>query len=131
MENLYRLKVNSVVEQPSTALHEHLTPRQREVLALLCEGLPNKLIGRRLNIACGTVKIHVMQILRALNVSSRLQAVIAVRSLGLEFKSGDAAPMPQETVAAPRPATALRLTLGDWDRPRMRTVNSGCSLAAA
>ena len=131
MENLYRLKATSLVGQPSAALHQHLTPRQLEVLALLCEGLPNKLIGRRLNIACGTVKIHVMQILRALNVSSRLQAVIAVRSLGLDFKSEYAAPMQRETVAAPRPATALRLTLGDWDRPRMRTVNSGCSLAAA
>ena len=131
MENLYRLKVNSVVEQPSTALHEHLTPRQREVLALLCEGLPNKLIGRRLNIACGTVKIHVMQILRALNVSSRLQAVITVRSLDLDFKSGDTESMSRETVAVPRPATALRLKAGDWDTPRLRAVASGRSLAAA
>ena len=61
-----------------------LTPRQREVLELLCEGLPNKLIGRRLNIASATVKIHVARILRALNVSSRLQAVIAARRIGME-----------------------------------------------
>jgi DNA-binding CsgD family transcriptional regulator len=62
---------------------EILTPRQLEVLALLCEGLPNKLISRRLGIASGTVKVHVVQVLRALEVSSRLQAVVAARNLGL------------------------------------------------
>jgi DNA-binding CsgD family transcriptional regulator len=54
-----------------------LTPRQLEVLALLCEGLPNKIIARRLNIATGTVKIHVGCILRELGVATRLQAVVA------------------------------------------------------
>ena len=131
MENLRQMKATSMIGQPATALHEQLTPRQLEVLALLCEGLPNKLIGRRLNIACGTVKIHVMQILRTLDVASRLQAVIAARSLGMEFKAGDAAPRPQQTVAAPRAATALRMTLGDWDKPLLRAVASGRSMAAA
>jgi two-component system nitrate/nitrite response regulator NarL len=46
------------------------------VLALLCEGLPNKLIGRRLKISSGTVKVHISNIFRALNVSNRLQAVL-------------------------------------------------------
>ena len=57
----------------------HLTPRQVEVLVLLCEGLPNKLICRRLNIAAGTVKVHISCILRELGVTSRLQAVVAAR----------------------------------------------------
>lgn len=57
----------------------HLTPRQRDVLALLCEGLPNKLICRRLNISPGTVKAHISSILRELGVSSRLQAVVTAR----------------------------------------------------
>ena len=61
----------------------HLTPRQLEVLALLCEGLPNKLICRRLNIATGTVKVHISCILRELGVTSRLQAVLAARAGGL------------------------------------------------
>ena len=61
----------------------HLTPRQRDVLALLCEGLPNKLICRRLNIASGTVKAHISSILRELGVSSRLQAVVAAREINL------------------------------------------------
>ena len=61
----------------------HLTVRQLEVLALLCEGLPNKTICRRLNIASGTVKVHISSILRELGVASRLQAVVAASSLGL------------------------------------------------
>jgi len=61
----------------------NLTPRQLEVLALLCEGLPNKLICRRLNIATGTVKVHISCILRELGVASRLQAVVAAGSLGI------------------------------------------------
>ena len=60
-----------------------LTPRQLEVLALLCEGLPNKLICRRLNIASGTVKVHISCILRELGVTSRLQAVVAAQRYGL------------------------------------------------
>lgn len=60
----------------SEAPHVHLTRREREVLALLCEGLPNKAIARRLRIAVGTVKVHVANIFRALHVTSRLEAVV-------------------------------------------------------
>ena len=59
------------------------TQRQLDVLVLLCEGLPNKRIGSRLDIATGTVKVHVGEILRKLGVSSRLQAVLAARRDGL------------------------------------------------
>ena len=55
MEKRYEIKASSQDPQPSTAPQEQLTPRQLEVLELLCEGLPNKLIGRQLDIACGTV----------------------------------------------------------------------------
>ena len=65
------------------SLQLRLTSRQREVLALLCEGLPNKLICRRLDISPGTVKSHISSILRELGVSSRLQAVVAARDIGL------------------------------------------------
>lgn len=61
----------------------HLTPRQLEVLSLLGEGLPNKLICRRLNISTGTVKIHISCILRELGVTSRLQAVVSAQRCGL------------------------------------------------
>lgn len=65
------------------AQRAHLTKRQLEVLALLCEGMTNKDIGRTLEIGNATVKIHVSSILRALNVTSRLQASIVARRLGL------------------------------------------------
>jgi DNA-binding NarL/FixJ family response regulator len=58
-----------------------LTPRQTEVLGLLLQGLPNKLIARQLNLSVETVKDHVAAVLRALNVSSRTQAVLAVSQM--------------------------------------------------
>jgi DNA-binding NarL/FixJ family response regulator len=68
----------------------HLTKRQIEVLGLLCEGMTNKDIGRKLEIGMATVKIHVSGILRTLNVTSRLQATIIARRLGLvEDEAGD------------------------------------------
>ncbi len=60
-----------------------LTERQSEVLALLLQGKPNKVICRALNLAEGTVKIHVTAILKALGASNRTQAVIAASRLGL------------------------------------------------
>jgi DNA-binding NarL/FixJ family response regulator len=62
-----------------------MTGRQSEVLALLIQGKPNKLICRDLGLAEGTVKIHVTAILRALGVANRTQAVIAVSRLGLKL----------------------------------------------
>ena len=58
-----------------------LTPRQHEVLGLLLQGLPNKLIARKLQVSVETVKDHVAAVLRALNVSSRTQAVLAVSQM--------------------------------------------------
>jgi DNA-binding NarL/FixJ family response regulator len=58
-----------------------LTPRQSEVMALLLQGKPNKLIARELNLSVETVKDHVAAVLRALNVSSRTQAVLAVSEI--------------------------------------------------
>lgn len=55
-----------------------LTPRQREVLALLLDGKSNKMIARDLAISVETVKDHVAAVLRTLGVNSRTQAVLAV-----------------------------------------------------
>ncbi len=85
-----------VTPRASPALH--LTPRQREVLSLLCEGLPNKSIARTLDISAATVKAHIGCILLQLGVTSRLQAVISAHSRGLvaepsqEFTAAYAAP---------------------------------------
>jgi DNA-binding NarL/FixJ family response regulator len=66
-----------------TARDLGLTERQAQVLGLILQGKPNKLICRELDLAEGTVKIHVAAILRALNVSTRTQAVIEASRLGL------------------------------------------------
>jgi DNA-binding NarL/FixJ family response regulator len=54
---------------------EALTMREREVLLLLSEGLPNKLIARRLQISEHTVKFHVSSIYAKLGATSRTDAV--------------------------------------------------------
>jgi DNA-binding NarL/FixJ family response regulator len=70
-------------EGPVSADQLHLTDRQREVLQLMAQGKSNKQICRELGLAEATVKIHVTAILRALKVSSRAQAIVAVSRLGL------------------------------------------------
>ncbi len=72
MGTTYEQQAISQFRQLSSVVPTQLTRRQLEVLALLCEGLQNKQIARRLNIAGATVKIHVANILRTLNVSNRL-----------------------------------------------------------
>lgn len=62
-----------------------LTERQVSVLALMLRGMPNKLICREMNLAEGTVKVHVSAVLRALGVRTRTQAVIAASEMGLKF----------------------------------------------
>lgn len=63
-----------------------LGERQIEALALLVQGLPNKLIARKMGLTEATVKSHVAAIFRTLNVSNRTQAVLAVGKLGYTFK---------------------------------------------
>ena len=54
---------------------EALTARESEVLQLMAQGLPNKLIATRLGISLHTVKFHVASILAKLGVTSRTEAV--------------------------------------------------------
>ena len=70
---------------PPTPAELGLTPRQTDVLALLVQGKPNKIICRELNLAEGTVKIHVAAILKALGVMNRTQAVVVVSQLGMKL----------------------------------------------
>lgn len=71
--------------RPPSAAELGLTARQMEVLALMLQGKSNKVICRILDIAEPTVKNHVTSILRALKVTNRTEAVIAVNALGLKF----------------------------------------------
>lgn len=65
-----------------------LTSRQIEVLELMARGLPNKSIAKALNVAEGTVKLHVAAILRALDARNRTQAVTEAARLGLVMTGG-------------------------------------------
>ncbi|MCR3749164.1 response regulator [Lentzea californiensis] len=62
---------------------ESLTARERDVLALLGEGLSNAQIARRLELVEGTVKGHVSAILSRLGAENRVQAAIVAHEAGL------------------------------------------------
>ena len=93
------------IREPKEQPPMRFTPRQLEVLALLCEGLPNKLISRQLDIAEATVKAHVSCVLRELGTASRLQAVVAARRLGLVAESGAARSTQPALPAVARPGS--------------------------
>jgi DNA-binding CsgD family transcriptional regulator len=60
-----------------------LSPRESEVLALLAEGAPNKVIARRLNISVHTAKFHVAAILIKLGAANRTDAIAMAMRQGL------------------------------------------------
>ena len=62
---------------------EALTPREREVLSLLAEGLSNKAIADRLAISEHTAKFHVNAVLAKLGVQRRTEAVVRAARMGL------------------------------------------------
>jgi ATP/maltotriose-dependent transcriptional regulator MalT len=71
------LELDLVHGQPGAL--ERLTPREREVLDLMCDGLANSEIAKRLFIAESTAKVHVHRVLKKLGARSRLQAVLSAR----------------------------------------------------
>jgi DNA-binding NarL/FixJ family response regulator len=60
-----------------------ISPREREVFGLLLEGMPNKLIARRLAISEKTVKSHLTNIFREIGVTDRVQAILWAERRGL------------------------------------------------
>jgi DNA-binding NarL/FixJ family response regulator len=67
-----------------------LTQRQSEVMLLLAQGKPNKMICRDLQLSEGTVKVHVSAILKALNVHSRSQVIVELARRGISVDRPDA-----------------------------------------
>ena len=80
-------QANSALRPRSVTRPEQLglTLRQADVLKLLVQGKPNKLICRDLRLSEGTVKVHVSAILRALNVRNRTQVVIELARRGVRL----------------------------------------------
>lgn len=66
-----------------TSLKSLLTERQLDVLRLLAKGRPNKEIARQLNLAEGTVRVHVNAVLKALSARNRTEAALVARNAGL------------------------------------------------
>jgi DNA-binding NarL/FixJ family response regulator len=73
------------VPRDSKALFSRLSVRQGDVLKLLLKGLPNKLIGRELDITENTVKIHVSAVLKELGASNRTHALLVAHQIGLKL----------------------------------------------
>jgi len=67
----------------SHTIGSKLTPRQTEVLIYLCEGKPNKLIARELDMSENTVRVHVSAILAALGASNRTEAMLIAQREGI------------------------------------------------
>jgi DNA-binding NarL/FixJ family response regulator len=67
---------------------QQLSGREAEVLTLLVEGLPNKLIARRLEISEKTVKTHLTSIFRTLGVTDRTQAALWAERSGFTARRG-------------------------------------------
>lgn len=74
--------VGAVKAVPPSEL-DKLTPREKEILACLARGESNKSIARTLDVAESTVKIHVQNILKKFNLSSRVQAAVFAVGLGM------------------------------------------------
>ena len=70
-------------DRAGSASGPRLSEREREVLSLVAEGLPNKLIARRLAITERTVKGHLTRIFEQIGVTDRTQAALWAREHGL------------------------------------------------
>lgn len=70
-------------QQSSRPDFDSLTPREKDILRLIAEGLSNKMIGRKLDISDGTVKVHVKHLLKKLNLRSRVEVAVWAVEEGL------------------------------------------------
>jgi len=75
--------VRSAVRSRNTPEREPLTKREQEVLQLVARGSCNRAVAEALNIGEGTVKVHMANILRKLNASSRTEAAVRALQTGL------------------------------------------------
>lgn len=74
---------NPIIVKEETAL-TYLTQREKETLHWLTKGASNKIIARSMNVAESTVKVHVQNVLRKLELNSRVQAAVFAVEHGLD-----------------------------------------------
>ncbi|EPL03479.1 helix-turn-helix transcriptional regulator [Pseudomonas sp. CF161] len=82
IEKLANMKSTSPAQRASASFTD-LTARERDVLGLICEGLADKEIAARLNLAPNTVRNHVATVYSKLAVHSRSEAIVWARERGL------------------------------------------------
>ena len=77
-DDLTHLLIDSLREgeQATAPDHVSLTERETQILSLIVKGMNNKSIAREIDISEGTVKVHMKNILRKLNLNSRLEAAV-------------------------------------------------------
>ncbi len=81
---LDRIPIEMDREHMAAARMTDITARQRDILALLVEGLSNKEIGRRLCLSHFTVRNHIHHIMRGMNLSNRKDVAAMVRATALQ-----------------------------------------------
>ncbi|MES3151100.1 PAS domain S-box protein [Sphingomonas faeni] len=89
MEKLARIRAPQL--EPQGVGLDELTPREREVLALICRGLDDKSIARTLDVSGNTVRNHVARIYSKIGVNRRNAAAAWARARGFD---GDSIPVP-------------------------------------
>ena len=67
---------NPPKQEAAAVERDRFSPRERDILASLAQGESNKEIARKLDLAESTVKIHVQNIFKKLNMSSRVQVAL-------------------------------------------------------
>lgn len=80
---LQRTRSRDVERHERERLLAALTPREREVLELLAQGLDSRAVAERLSLSYHTVRDHAQKVIEKLGARSRLEAVLRARDLGL------------------------------------------------
>ncbi len=77
-ENLTSILASALRTKPKTDAIDlnNLTGREKQILKLIASGLSNKMIAKKLDIAEGTVKVHVKRVLKKLQLRSRVEAAV-------------------------------------------------------
>jgi DNA-binding NarL/FixJ family response regulator len=92
LPQLFETLHNSAQQGNKEKTHEkrRFTPRQLEVVKLLCKGKPNKIIAYELDMQESTVKVHVREIMKKLKVTNRTEAALRAGQLLADLGEVDA-----------------------------------------